>query len=103
MRDADQTGEVGMTSGLSQHALARIDENNGKIGRGRPGHHVARVLLMTRRIGNDEFTLGSSEVTVVYIYGDALFAFCLQIVGKQGKIDAFHPPTARRVRDSAQL
>ena len=58
---------------------------------------------MTRRIGNDEFALGSREVTVGYIYGDTLLTFRLQTVGKQGKIDAFHPPTARRVRDSAQL
>ena len=44
-----------MPARLRQHALARIDQDDGQIGGGGAGHHVARVLLMAGRVGDDEF------------------------------------------------
>ena len=83
MRDADQAGEVGMAARLGKHALARVDQNNGKIGRGSARNHIARVLLVARCVGNDEFALGRRKVTISHINGNALLTLRLQAVGKQ--------------------
>src|ERR1051325_8512523 len=74
-------------AGLRQQALASIDENDGGIRRGRPGYHVAGVLLVARRIGNDEFAPGCGEIAVRNINGDALLAFSPQAVSQERKIN----------------
>ncbi len=81
-----------MAARLSEHTLARIDQNNGKIGCGSACNHVARILLVARRIGNDELALGGGEVTIGDINGNALFALRLQAVGKQRQIDSLPSP-----------
>ena len=53
VRDADQVGEVGVAPRLRQHALAGIDQDDGQVGGRRGGDHVARVLLVARRVGDD--------------------------------------------------
>ena len=53
----------------------------------RAGDHVARVLHMARRVGDDEFPSRRGEVAVGHINGDALFAFGAQAVGEIGEID----------------
>ena len=52
-----------------------------------PGRHVAGVLFMARRVGNDEFALGGGEIPVGYVDGDALLALGLQAVHQKGKVD----------------
>jgi hypothetical protein len=53
-----------MPLGLRQHTLARIDQDYGELaGRG-AGRHVARVLLVPRRIGHGEGTLLGREKPV---------------------------------------
>ena len=85
--DADQMREIGVTPRLREHAFARIDQNHRKVcGRG-AGHHVARVLFMARRIGDDEFALLGGEEPVGHIDGDALFALRGQAVHQQREID----------------
>ena len=59
--DADQLGEIGMAPGLGQHALARIDQQHGEVGGRRAGHHVARILLVARRVGDDELASARSR------------------------------------------
>ena len=44
--DAEQVHQIAVAARLRQHALARIDEDDGEVrGRG-AGDHVARVLLV---------------------------------------------------------
>jgi len=51
---AQQRCNVRMAARLDQYAFAGVDQHHRRIGRGRAGGHVARVLLMARRIRNDE-------------------------------------------------
>ncbi len=76
-----------MTPGLRQHALARIDQQHAEIAIGRAGRHVARVLHMARRIGDDEFPPRRGEIAIGHVDGDALLALGLEAVDKEGQID----------------
>ncbi len=82
-----QRGDVGVTARLGQDAFARIDQDDGHVGGRRAGSHVARVLLVPRRVGDDELAMGGGEVAVGDIDGDALLPLRAQAVGKLGKID----------------
>jgi hypothetical protein len=46
--------QVAVAPGLGQHALARVDQDHRQVGGRRAGDHVARVLLVARRVGDDE-------------------------------------------------
>ena len=72
---------------LRQHAVARIDQNDGQLRRGGAGRHVARVLLVPGCIGDDELALRRGEVAIGDVDGDALLAFGAQAVGQQREID----------------
>ena len=54
MADAEQRDDVGVAAGLRQQALARIDQHDGEIGAGGAGRHIARILLVAGRVGDDE-------------------------------------------------
>ena len=56
--DAEQRGDKTVATGLGQHAMARIDQNNGQVTGRRPGRHIARVLLVAGRVGDNEFPPG---------------------------------------------
>ena len=85
--DADQVRQVAVAPRLRQHALARVDEDDGKIGGRGAGDHVARVLLMAGRVGDDELALVGGEEAVGDVDGDALFALGRQAVDQQRKVD----------------
>ena len=88
MTDSQQICDERVPSRLRQHAVARIDQNDGEIGRGkRSVAHIARVLFMPRRIGDDELALRRREVAIGDIDGDALFTFGPQAIGEQRQID----------------
>src|SRR5476649_268323 len=76
-----------MAAGLGQHALARVDQDDGKIGVGSAGRHVAGVLLMAGRVGDDELALVGGEEAVGDVDGDALFALGLQPVDQKSEVD----------------
>ncbi len=76
-----------MAAGLGQHALAGVDEDDGEIGGRGAGRHVAGVLLMARRVGDDEFALVGGEVAIGDIDGDALLALGRQPVDQQREIE----------------
>ncbi|EXI85236.1 MAG: hypothetical protein AW12_02284 [Candidatus Accumulibacter sp. BA-94] len=62
VRNAEQVGDVGVAAGLRQDALARVDEDDRQVcGRCR-SHHVARVLLVARRVGDDVLARAGGEV-----------------------------------------
>ncbi len=95
--DAQQIGQKGVAAGLLQHALPRVHQQDGQLRRGRPGHHVTRVLQMPRRVRDDEFPQRRREIPVGDIDGDALLALGFQSIGQQRQIDLrMTPPLARR-------
>ena len=86
MADTEQLGEIAVPPGLGQHALASVDQKHGEVRRRRAGHHVARVLLMPRRIGDDELALFAGEEAVGDVDGDALLALRLQPIDEQREV-----------------
>ena len=83
----EQRADVAVAAGLGQHALAGIDQDDRRIGVGGAGGHVARVLLVARRIGDDEGAARRGEEAVGDIDGDALLALGLEPVDQQRQID----------------
>ena len=86
MLDAEQRDQVGVATRLRDDSRACVDKDDGKVGRRAAGYHVARVLFVPRRVGNDEFPLVGREVAVCHVDGDALLALCLQSVEQQGVV-----------------
>ena len=85
--NADEVGEVAMPSRLRQNALARVDQDDGEVrGRG-AGDHVAGILLVAGRVGDDELALFRREEAVGDIDGDALLALGGEAVDEQRKVD----------------
>ena len=52
-----------MAFGLGLHAVTGVDQDDGQIAGGRAGRHVAGVLLMSRRIGNNKFACGRRSIS----------------------------------------
>ena len=75
-----------MTARLRQHAVAGVDQDDGEIGGGRAGGHVARVLLVAGGIGDDEFAARRGELAICHVDGDALLALGREAVGEQRQI-----------------
>ena len=79
--------EIAVAARLREHALARVDQDDGQI-RGRcAGDHVARVLLVARRVGHDEFAPVGREEPVGHIDGDPLLPLGGQAVDQQREVD----------------
>jgi hypothetical protein len=76
--DAEQRHDVAVPARLRQHALARVDQDDGEVGGRGAGRHVARVLLVARRVGDDELALVGREEAVGDVDGDALLALGLR-------------------------
>ena len=72
-----------MATGLRNDTRAGIDQDDGQVGRRTAGNHVTRVLLVSRRVGNDEFAFVGREVAVSHVDGNALFTFGLESVAQQ--------------------
>ena len=89
MLDAEKIGDEGMTLGLLDHSFTRIDKNDGKVGGGGTGHHVAGVLNMPRSVRDNKFTLWSREVAVGNVNRDALLALGFETVSKESEVYIF--------------
>ena len=83
MLDLQQVRDRRMALGLDQQLDAAVvaelhfrdvDQDDHRIGGRCAGHHVAGVLLMSRRVGDDELALRRGEVAVGDVDGDALLA-----------------------------
>ena len=72
---------------LRQHPLASIDQDHGQIGGRCPGDHIAGVLLMARRVGDDELAALGGKESVGDIDRDALFAFSREAIEQQRKVE----------------
>ena len=101
--DAEQRGEVGVAAGLFDDAVAGVDQEQGEVGGGCAGDHVAGVLHVAGGVGEDEFAPGGLEVAVGDIDGDALLALGAEAVGKQGEVDVVHAARAARALDRFHL
>ena len=86
--DADEIADRGVAAGLALDAVAGIDQQDGDIGVGRAGRHVARVLLVPRRVDDDEAAPGRLEIAPGDVDGDALLALGLEPVEQEAEIDA---------------
>ena len=87
MANAQQRGDIGVAPRLGQNALARIDQNDGEIGVRGARRHVAGILFMARRVGDDEFAPVGGEKAIGDIDGDALLPLGFQPVHQQREID----------------
>jgi hypothetical protein len=76
-----------MPTGLGHHAVASVDKNHSQLARRGAGGHVPRVLLVARRIGDDELAAVGREIAVGDVDGDPLLALGLQAVGQEGQVD----------------
>ena len=85
--DAEQVREIGVPPGLGQHALARIDQDHREVGGRGAGDHVARILLVPGRVGDDELALLGREEAIGDVDGDALLALGGEAVDQQREVD----------------
>ncbi len=76
-----------MAPRLRQYALPRIDENDRDIGGRGARRHVAGILLVAGRVGDDERTPVGLEIAIGDIDGDALFALGGEPIHQQREIE----------------
>ena len=93
---AEQGGDRGVAARLLDHALARVNQDDRHLGRRGARDHVARVLLVPGRVGEDEAPARGGEVAVRDIDRDALLALGAQAVGQQRQVEV--PVAVARVR-----
>src|SRR3546814_2261496 len=62
--DADQVNEIAMPPRLCQHALPGVNQDNGEVGGRSTRHHVPRILLMARRVSDNELALFGREEAI---------------------------------------
>ncbi len=84
--NALQRRDVGMATGLGQHAVAGIDHQDRDLRGGCAGGHVPGVLFMARGVSDDELALVGGEIPVGHVNRDALFPLRLQAVHQKGEV-----------------
>ncbi len=87
VRNRQQRADESVALGLREHALARVDEHDRQVGRRGARDHVARVLLVAGRVGDDEAPLRRGEVAVRDVDRDPLLALRAQTVGQQRQVE----------------
>lgn len=92
-----------MSSGLLHHAVTRIDQNQRDVGGARARRHVARVLHVSRTVGEDVATSFRGEVAIRHIDRDALLPLGAQAVREKREIGALLPERDARALDRLQL
>ncbi len=104
VRDSEQRGDVRVALGLLEHALARVDEDHRQVGGRRSRDHVAGVLQMARRVGDDERPPRRREIAVRDVDRDALLTLGAQAVDEQRQVDDARAATpSRRLLDVLEL
>ena len=87
VRNTQQVGQRCVTARLGHDTVARVHQQNGELRSAGRSHHVARVLLVSGSVGNDELPQGGGEIAVGDVDGDALFALRDQTVGQQREVE----------------
>ena len=85
--DAEQMRDLAVPPRLRDHAFARVDEDHGEVGGRCRGHHVAGIILVPRRVGDDEAAPRGGEEEMRDVDRDALFALGGEAIGEQGEIE----------------
>ena len=85
--NAEQRADQRVPPRLRQQPLACVDEQNREFGIGGAGHHVARVLLVPGRVGDDEGAARRREKPVGDVDRDSLLPLVFQTVQQQREID----------------
>ena len=75
-----------VATGLLDHAVAGVNQNNDELRGGQARDGVARVLHVPRGVGQDEAALVCGEVTVGHVDGDALLALGAQAIDQQREV-----------------
>src|SRR5271169_4420416 len=96
-------GEEGMATALLDHAVARIDEDHRQVRVRGSGDHVARVLGVSRCVGDDELPLRRREVPVGNVYRDALLALRSEAVGEKREVRLSVAPPQAGTADGVEL
>ena len=91
-----QRGDERVAARLLEHALARVDQDEREVGGRRAGDHVARVLHVAGRVGDDELAPRRGEVAVGDVDRDALLALGAQAVGEQREVRCSSSPRRSR-------
>ena len=78
---------IDVAAGLRQQALARVDQHDREFGVGGAGRHVAGILLVAGRVGDDEGAPRGREIAIGDVDGDALLALGLEPVDQQREVD----------------
>jgi hypothetical protein len=85
-RDAHQVQDRRVPPRLLLHARAGVDEQDRHVGVRGPRRHVARVLLVTGTVDDDETAAGRIEVAPGHVDGDALLALGGEAVHQAAEI-----------------
>ena len=101
--DPQRRGDVRVPAGLLDHALARVEEHDGDVGRRRAGDHVARVLDVARRVGELEAAGRRHERAVGDVDRDALLALRAEPVGEQREVHVAVATALARLLDVLEL
>ena len=87
---------------LHDHPVSGVDQQDRELRRRRRGDHVARVLVVAGRVGDDELAQGRGEVPVCHVDGDPLLALRDEPVGEQREVETEAAPL-RRALDGGEL
>lgn len=82
-------GEIKVAPGLRLQAFAGIDEQDCGVAARRTGDKVAGILLVSRRVGDDEASRRCREIAPGDVDCDPLFAFRREAVEQQREIERF--------------
>ena len=75
--------------GLGEHALARIDQDHCGIGGRGAGDHVAGILFVARRVGDDELARLGGEEAISDVDRDALLTLGREPVDEEREVERF--------------
>src|ERR1700722_2000970 len=75
LANAEQRTKKSVPSRLFQKSFLGIDQKDRQVRRRGSRHHVARIVLVTRRVGDDEAPPRRAEIAISDVDRDALFAF----------------------------
>ena len=90
--------DIRVPAGLLDDAFARVEEDDGDVGRRRARDHVARVLDVSGRVRELEASPRRNEGAVGHVDRDPLLALCAETVGEQREVDvAVAAALARRL------
>ena len=72
---------------LREDPVTHVDQDDGEVRGGGAGGHVARVLRVPGRVGEDELAARRLEIAVGDVNGDPLLALGLESVGEEREVD----------------